>query len=99
MNRATKKFLDVAAKYRLLIVSIGIKTPLVKSTEYWPFPHQNSVFADGETKDGRPRIWSVCEEAGIDSSCGNSGQSQLPHDHALEIGVYRRHHQTWKKIA
>ena len=99
MNEATKKFLQVCTKHRLTVVSIGVKTPLVKSSQTYPFNPSGSAFADPEGEDRFPRIWRVCREAGVDGPCGNTGQYQLTHDHDLEPGVYRRHHLNWRKLA
>lgn len=97
MNPATEKFLAICTKHKVVLVSIGTKTNLIKSSKEWPFSHYYSAFEDGE-EDGWPRIWRVCEEAGVSAGCGNYGQHQLRYAHGMELGVYRRHHQTWKKI-
>lgn len=98
MNEETELFLEVCAKHKLMIVSIGERTPLIKSSMTYPFLPDDSVFADPDGSDGLPRIWRVCEDAGVGGRCGNTGQHQLAHGHNLESGVYRRHHREWRRL-
>lgn len=99
MNEKTASFLRRCSKYKIKAVAICESSPLVPvSTEFWGGAVPQSVFAEGEDKDGWPLIWAVCDKEGLGGGCGNSGQRQLPSGHGLDKGVYKKAPRKWVKV-
>lgn len=93
----TMEFLNECKKAGIKRVSIGMADEEIKSTKGWPFGCESSVFADGDDKNGWPKIWGVVESLGIGGGCGNSGQHQISGESYARLvdGVYSYKDGKW----
>lgn len=96
----TNKFLKRCSAHKIKLVSIGVRTKLIKDCEDYPWNCEDSVFAEGTAKDGFPIIWSVVEELDISDGAGNGCQHQINRyaQSRLIDGVYEFKDKKWHKI-
>lgn len=92
--RKTDEVLEVAKELGVSVVSIGLRSELVKNDD-WGFGTSNSLFTHPDDKvDGWPAAWEIARRSGIYSGCGNSGQAQI-HSQMVADGVYRLRDGQW----
>ena len=96
----TEKFLKRCSAHKIKLVSIGIRTDLIKECKDYPWGCEGSVFAEGTARDGFPSIWSVVEELDISGGAGNRNQHQLNGyaQSKLIDGIYEFKDKKWHKI-
>lgn len=96
----TDKFLKCCSKHKIKAVCINTSNEIVKESTTFAFGCYNSVFASGNTTNGTPAIWAVCEELGISGGCGNHDQHQLNRTAMAKLvdGAYQYKDGKWNKI-
>lgn len=96
----TRKFLARCSAHKIKVVSIATRTKLIKECSGFPFSVEYSVFAEGESTDGFPKIWSVVDELDISGGCGNYNQHQVSGKAMSKLinGVYEFKDKKWNKI-
>lgn len=96
----TRKFLERCSAHKIKVVSIATRTKLIKECSDFPFSVEHSVFAEGESTDGFPKIWAVVDELDISGGCGNYNQHQVSGKAMSKLinGVYEFKDKKWNKI-
>jgi hypothetical protein len=102
------KLLDESKRAGYKAIAVSVYDPMVKETEYWGRPHDNSrnrvEFLCGEPdpkskkkglEDGSPAVWRVTDRLGGSASCGNSQQKQLVGDHKFTRIAYHLREGKW----
>ena len=96
----TENFLKKCYEHGVELVSIGIRTNLIKGCQEFPFSCDNSVFAEKRDITGIPAIWFVVEELNISGGAGNDCQHQINQfaQSKLIDGIYEFKDKKWYKI-
>ncbi len=98
------KLLDLCAKHGYDAVAIGMKHEVVPQSVRFVFGPQGSIFANPKGRkrcniDGWPAIWSIVEQVGLESGCGNFHQHQIHNAPFLHPQVWQLKKGKWAKIA
>lgn len=92
MNNKTKKLLRLCHEAGYKFVAIGVFDRRNKTCVNWPreFGYSSSIFCSPDRRiNDWPAIWSITEQCGLKSLCGNSNQRQIADIHRLTRGAYR----------
>lgn len=95
----TARFLKICEKHDIKVVAINTISKRIPRSVSYPFGAYGSVFACGDSKGGRPKIWDAVDEAGVGGGAGNTDQHQLSDKARVLLidGVYSFKGGAWKR--
>jgi hypothetical protein len=93
----TQRFLGHCEANDIKLVSICTATDKVPESKTFPFGVRGNVFAKGRGKDGWPKIWRACEDAGVGVGAGNTDQHQVDASRLVD-GVYELKRGKWSRV-
>jgi hypothetical protein len=95
-----RKLIELCDKAGYRSIAVSMPHECVKKSLKFPVSISDSVFAEPEDaydEEGRPAIWKVVKDLGIDVGCGNMHQKQIKSG-KLTVAAYTKIKNDWHYI-